>query len=231
MVKSTTTFGILELGTLHGNHHFSLMPSKSLAFCWHSYSWFVCLPSWVGSLLSAGWELVEGRNWFITVKTKKKKKKKKKAEFSALSFVTLCWAVKCGQSCMQMNGGKLVMHPETDVVVNFHWPHLMSPTLAWLSCQSWYVLTADYAPQHQRDRDWVRERLLKAKTHSFIQIWSSVFGYSKCMGFEQLHERGLFCMKNKLLFSAYLQPLVCFVFLQWCCICRENNHLSDMPNV
>ena len=84
----------------------------------------------------------------------------------------------------------------------------------------------------ETETEWERDCLKPLiKTHSFIQLWSSVFGYRKCMGSEQLHERGLFCIKNKLLFSAYLQPLVCFVFLQWCCICRENNHLSDMHNV
>ena len=41
--------------------------------------------------------------------------KKNKSEFSVLSFTTLCRGAKCGQSRMQMNGGKQVMQPETDV--------------------------------------------------------------------------------------------------------------------
>ena len=35
--------------------------------------------------------------------------------FSALSFATLCCAVKCGWFHMQMNSKKLVMQLETDV--------------------------------------------------------------------------------------------------------------------
>ena len=122
----------------------------------------------------------------------------------------LCWAVKCGQSCMQMNGGKLVMHPETDVVVNFHWPHLMSPTLAWLSCQSWYILTTDFTPQHQRNRDWVGEKMLKVKafnSNTFCHIYLDIFAHSKCIGFKQLCQRDLVCFFFKCSFSGFRSTL------------------------
>ena len=34
------------------------------------------------------------------------------------------------------------------------------------------------------------------------------------MGFEQLHERGLFCIKNAGFFPVYLQPLQQVIFLR-----------------
>ena len=36
-------------------------------------------------------------------------------EFSALSFLTWCWATKCDQAWVEMNGRKLVIYPETDI--------------------------------------------------------------------------------------------------------------------
>ena len=66
-----------------------------------------------------------GRNWF-------------RSELFELSFMTWCGTGECGWSHMQTDGVKLVMQPEADVgsvtvhqTVNYHWPHLVSPTLAW----------------------------------------------------------------------------------------------------
>ena len=50
------------------------------------------------------------RNWFRTIITTTPK-----SDFvCVLHFAILCWAVKWGWSCMQLNGRKLVMQPETD---------------------------------------------------------------------------------------------------------------------
>ena len=45
---------------------------------------------------------------------KKKRRKKKKSELSAC-LCNIMLSSKYGQSCMQVNGGKLVMQPKTDV--------------------------------------------------------------------------------------------------------------------
>ena len=129
-----------------------------------AYSWLVWLPSWyrrpIVNRLRAS-----GRNWFRTIvminKNPKgccffvcfKEREKKKKKFSMLSSATLCWAVKCGRSQLQMDGEKPVTRPETDVGSEL--------TLTY-SCPSWSVLTTDFTPRHQRDRGWAREGLIKA---------------------------------------------------------------------
>ena len=65
-------------------------------------TWLVCSPSVVGHLLLTSSERVEG-----TVQNNH--------HFEKTFCVELCWAVKCDQSCMQMNGRKVVMWAETDV--------------------------------------------------------------------------------------------------------------------
>ena len=93
----------------------------------HADFWLVCLLSWVGSLLSAGQLRVRGRNWFrVIIMTTKKKQVRIFCSFH--SFMTLRWAAKCSQFHMQMNDGKLVMHPETDIGSELC---LVSPNLAW----------------------------------------------------------------------------------------------------
>ena len=52
------------------------------------------------------------------------------------------------------------------------------------------------------------------KMHSVIQIWTFLHIYSKCMGFEQLQERGLFCVKNAVFPPVYLQPLQQVILLR-----------------
>ena len=58
-------------------------------------------------------ELAEGTGLSSIIMTTRGKN----PEFSALSFAKLCCAARSGQSCMQMNGGKLVEVKwlETDV--------------------------------------------------------------------------------------------------------------------
>ena len=95
----------------------------------------------------------KGKNWFRTVITNTKKG----TSFCTV-LMTICWAVKFGPFHMQINSGKLVMQPETNVsseltVTLSHWQK--SPTLAATSVevthpgsyQSWCVL---HLTSHQR---------------------------------------------------------------------------------
>ena len=77
-----------------------------------------------------------------------------------------------------------VTHPG----LSTHWPHLMSPTLAYAptdliwchppwpcSCQR-HVLRTHFTARQQRDKDWVRERLFKAfnlkkKSHTDLDFF------------------------------------------------------------
>ena len=161
---------------------------------------------------------------------------KNKSEFSALSFTTLFWAAKCDWSHMQMNGENLVMWPETDIgrelsltsfSVTGHELPLTSfsvtgrelsltsftVTNAVLAAVKVYVLTTDCTPWCQRLSE--RERLLKAfNQNEFCHTDPDFSAHSKCKGFEQLHERGLFCIKKQFLcISAtpdYQRLCVCF---------------------
>ena len=74
------------------------------------------------------WLRTSGGNWFRTITMTMKKDK---LGFSAESIATLFRAVNRGPSHRQMNGGKLVMQLETDIVVKYRWPWLMSSALAW----------------------------------------------------------------------------------------------------
>ena len=62
---------------------------------------------------------------------------------------------------MQMNGGKLVVRLE--IVIDSELPltlfSVTHPSLAAVKVVFW---KNNFSPQHQRDRDWARERLLKA---------------------------------------------------------------------
>ena len=88
-----------------------------------------------------------GRTWFrfiIMIPNKTKK-------FSALPFMTIYRAAKCGPFhiylYMQMNGRKVVIWLETDVgrELPLTWSDVIHPGLAELS--SLYVLTTDFSPQ------------------------------------------------------------------------------------
>ena len=115
------------------------------------------------------------------------------------------------------------MWPETDLV-NYHWPHSMSLTLAWqLSKLIYYIYiicsnnqlhtpASDSERQAEEERDSLKPLI---KMHSVIQIWTFVhinYIYSQYMRFEQLHERGLFCVKNMCFFLLFLWPLMCYFY-------------------
>ena len=127
---------------------------------------------------------------------------------------------------MKINSRKLVMWPETDLV-NYHWPRSMSLTLAWqLSKLIYYIYicsnnqlhtpASDSERQAEEERDSLKPLI---KMQSVIQIWTFVhinFIYSQYMRFEQLHERGLFCVKNMfflLFFFFFWWPLMCYFLL------------------
>ena len=102
-------------------------------------------------------------------------------KFSPLPFATLCWAVKCGQTHMWMNIGNVVMWS-----VNWCWPCLVSPTLAWLTCQSWYVLTSKICSDNWFRNPDIREReclkpLIKTFCHKDLDLFA--LGFSICMRF------------------------------------------------
>ena len=62
----------------------------------------------------------------------------------------------------------------------------------------------------EQERDCLK---LLISTHFVVQIWTFL---CKRMGFEQLHERGLFCTeKQQLCFSSYLQPLNLYSLFQY----------------
>ena len=78
---------------------------------------------------------------------------------------------------MQMNGGKLVMRPETDVGSE---PPLTSldvtrPSLAAVKVDAFWQLTLHPKSEKQKRKETEREiELLKPKTHSVKQIKTSV---------------------------------------------------------
>ena len=117
-----------------------------------AYSWLVWLPSWyrrpIVNRLRAS-----GRNWFRTIIMMVKNK----SEFCAFSFVTLCWAVKCGWSCMQMN-----IRETSNVAGNWCWQWTITD-LIWcdppcpLNSWSLYVLTVTVLVWPWCRRNRVRE--------------------------------------------------------------------------
>ena len=89
--------------------------------------------------------------------------RKNKSELFPLSFETLCQAVECGRSRMQMNGGKRAMRPEADVgsvtvhdadpdselpLTSFNVNH---PGLAAVRVGN-YALATDFTPRPQREK-------------------------------------------------------------------------------
>ena len=81
-------------------------------------------------LLSTSSELVKGTGSKLSSWLRKQN-----AENLDLSFATPYWAVKCGWSCIQMNGGKLVIWLKTDegselplISFNVTHPGLIHPT-------------------------------------------------------------------------------------------------------
>ena len=89
----TVLCSVLEPGTIHGNQRFltcSAWLDLGLSLVLTD-SWLVCLPSWVGSLLSSISELVKRIGLELA---QLKKKRRKKEKFSVL-FLWHCWAAYC----------------------------------------------------------------------------------------------------------------------------------------
>ena len=112
---------------------------------WHSFSFAFCTLCYLGGVFLV---------CFVCIKHNHHDYEKSKSEFSALSFTT----VKCGQYCMQMNGRKLVMCLETDVLLNYHWHHSVSPTPAWklskLICSNnWLQFSNPNIRKTERERE------------------------------------------------------------------------------
>ena len=115
-------------------------------------------------------------------------------EFSALSFTTLCGAVKCYRSCMQMNGRKAAMQPETDVdsessLTSFN---VLSTTLAW---QLLKLVCRDCLKLKLKIKMHYVAKIIRCGLLCIIHVW-----------------KGLFCVKM-CVFSAYLQPLYKTIWL------------------
>ena len=89
-----------------------------------------------------------GRNWFRTII---RTMKKKQVRVFCIVFwdVTLSCAQNVVSPACKWMVGKQVMWLETDQTVNYHWPHSMSPTLAWqlskLTCSNdqFHTLTSE----------------------------------------------------------------------------------------
>ena len=154
----SATFSMLQLWTsitfTVNISHWCLLTSWAF-----TDSWLVCLPSWVGSLLSTG--STSGRNWCGTVITIGGGGGGGRGQFSALSFMT-CRATKCHWSCIQMHSGKLVVQLETDGM-NYHWRHLMSPHpgLSSFNCSGAGLLHSCWMPFSWMS-DWIH-KLFKNK--------------------------------------------------------------------
>ena len=112
----------------------------------------------------ANWLRTSGRNWPINII----RSRTKQIWVAGLPSSTLCWAATCGWSCMQMNSSKLVMRLETDIgseLAKFLPADSVQCHTPWYSCcQSLFALTTDFTPQCQKNREWAKERPLKAST-------------------------------------------------------------------
>ena len=130
---ASMTFNIFQLEIFYGSQHFSQVP-----FAGTQNFWLVGLHSWVGDLLSADSELMERTgfelsSWLWGCS-------------SWLSFVT--WVAKCGWSCLQVNGRKLIliMELETDIgsEVLLTWFDVTHPSLTTVSVK--VAIITDFTP-------------------------------------------------------------------------------------
>ena len=117
-------------------------------------SWLVCWP-WVGSLLSTASELVEGTGSELSLCLCKKKADQ--SFLHCLSWHDAELQILVSPACKCM-AGKVVMQQETDEGSKL--PLTLSCHSPWPgTCQSWYILTVDFTPWHERNRNWVRDCL------------------------------------------------------------------------
>ena len=150
-----------------------------------------------------------GRNRFRTIITTVKKLIKSQGFcilFHDIMLSCEMWSVLHANESWETSNVARNWHGQwstTDLI----WCHPLWPG----NCQSWYILTTDFTPQHQRNRDWVGEKMLKVKafnSNTFCHIYLDIFAHSKCIGFKQLCQRDLFCFFFKCSFSTYLWPLL-----------------------
>ena len=150
-----------------------------------AYSWLICLPSWLSSLLSTGPCLVDATDLEISpVSTTTTTNKQTKRIIFCIVFQFHDILLSC-ETCNKwwetsnVAGDWHRQWTTSDLI----WCHPPRPG----SCQSWYGLPNDFTPQHQRDRDWAREKgwlrpLIKTHSVSYI-YWAPFFfffsSYSK----------------------------------------------------
>ena len=161
--------------------------------------------------VSTGSELIKGTD------SEQRPKNNNKSQFSELSFASYMvsremWSVQHANEQQQICSAAGNWHRQsttTDLV----WCHL-----SWLgSCQSWYVLTIQFTPRRQADKERTREKLLKAFKQNALSYRSGLFffflrtvnvwGLSNCVrgvgsGLETVDFLFSF------LFPAYLRPLI-----------------------
>ena len=129
-------------------------------------SWLVCLPSWVGGLLSSGSKLMERtRDWKTTTT-------KTGQSFCVVFFDMILSCKKLpflhASEWQKASNATIKWHRQwttTDLIsCDPHWPSI---------CQNWYVLTTNFTLQCQRDWEWERDCLNLqplTKMHSVAQI-------------------------------------------------------------
>ena len=149
-MDNSTTSVSLSLGPMAINiYHWCLWLDLGLSLVLAD-SWLVCLPSWVGGLLSTSPELVEGTGSELQVRFLC-------AVFCDMMLGCEMWFVLHTNELWETSNAARNWRRQwtNSDLVQCHSPRPGS-------CQSWCVLTNDIAPGHQRDIDWLRERLFKA---------------------------------------------------------------------
>ena len=151
-MDNNTTFSI-NLGT-YGSQHFSWCLVSSQLFTCTPDFWLVLtvLPFWVGSLLSTGSELMEGTGLELSSWLWRKHVRVVSAVFHNM----LSWEMRlvpCTNEWLETSNA-IRSWCRQWATTDFIRRHLPWPG----SCQSWYVLTTNFTLQHQRDRNWSRER-------------------------------------------------------------------------
>ena len=191
---NSTTFSILELGTLSGNQQSSwLVALLSVSLNLGPSLAINSLPGWflAGLFTFLSRLRARGRNCF---KTTIMTTKIIKSVFSGLSFVTICKALKCGPSHTYMNNRKPVLQSEIDVgselpLTSFNVTHHGLAELSKLICSDNRLCT----PTSERHRlsNRVRDCLKPIiRMHPVAPIWNwGGGGLSNCMRGFTLHQK------------------------------------------
>ena len=174
---------------------FRSQPFTGTGIYYMIYSWLVCLPSWVGGLLSTGSELVEGISLELSWPGNQ----------NVIFCIVFCYILLRCEMCLVPHAneqqetsnaaGNWCRQWTTTDLVECHppWPG---------SCQSWYVLTS-ITPRHQRRSEKERD-CLKALIKTF---WIYYYFFPLTQGLSAIVWEGfILCLKFH--FSACLQPLI-----------------------